>query len=130
MDLSNIREVKASQNNRSRKEGGVMTVIYSQKNGKRIEFKKEFLQELSIENELKVAFDEENLYIGRDLPNISKTFSLKSQGKKAVIYSAQLAEEIIQTLRLKLDGKVSVTLTEFELDECNGVMVAGIGRDA
>ncbi len=127
--LNAVKSEKTSRNNSKRKGQGVLTLVYSKKNGKRIVIRPSLVEALKLDSIVQLGFIDKSLVIGEQLPGISQDFSLKNSDKNKVIYSAPLVKEIIEELELNFDSRVSLTLTGVELEEYEGKMIARVYED-
>lgn len=112
--LKGAREPKSSGTGRGR---GVITIIDSQKNGKRISIKSSILERLKAKDTIQFAFTQEHVIIGTDIDGIQSDFTLKDikGSNNKVIYSADLVKEVMTELKLTSDGnKVSRTISKHE----------------
>lgn len=131
MNLKNIAPFEATPNERTRskKGNGVVTVVCSPKNGKRLELLPSLVTELQIEDTVQLGLLDGCMVIAKNLPNIEQSFSVKSRGKKKIIYSSALVAEIIRKLKLDFTARVSLTLHGVQCDEYNGIKVAKVWED-
>ena len=106
---------------------GVITIVNSKKNGKRIEFLPNFCEQLGIDKKVQIAFEENALVV---IPVTDKpeypVYDLKTTGCKRVLYNAALVEEIIEKLQLDYSECVSKTLSHISLEEWGEIQIAVI----
>lgn len=129
MNLEDIKPLKTLPVNKRGLDShckGVLTIVNSKKNGKRIEILESLSNELDLEDDIQIGVLGNGLVLSKSLPNVSQHFSLKTVGKKRVIYSSELVKEIIDVLNLSFEGRVSRTLRGIELEENQGVMLARV----
>lgn len=98
----------------SRSGNGVSTVVNSKKNGKRITFSKELMEGLGNPDSIELGCTNEGILVGRKLPENGEKFKLRKSGKKSVIYSAALVEEITEVFELDFSNRVSITFVDAE----------------
>lgn len=128
--FEDIIKPKESSINSSMGKPGVITIISSEKYGRRLSFPKNIIQKLELELEEKVELTLKNkkIYVGRRIPN-SSTYNLKKSGGRKIIYSAPLVEQILEINNLDFSNKTSQTfynvnflkfeddiIAEFDLD--------------
>ncbi len=125
-DFSALRAPKAKSNSRgSVSSTGVVSIINSKKNGKRLEFSKELMTELNKPTSFQFAFIDNALIIGEKLPNIEENFNIMKMGKKDVVYGASLIREIAQELGLDYsNGRTSITLRDVAYKTIEGFTIA------
>lgn len=107
-----------------RKKGGVLTIICSEKNGKRILLSEQMKETLGIKDTVQLGFLDNSLVIGKFLSENATTLNVKTLGKKSVIYSTEAVRYIVSTLGLRFTDKVSYTFYDVQLEEWNDVLVA------
>ncbi len=117
---------KATSTSRGKKgETGVITIVNSKKNGRRIEFLPQLCELLSIDEDVQLAFDENSLVV---IPMTEEpeypVFQLKKSGNKKVIYNTALVEEIIKQLKLDYSNCVSKTLDNVKIENWDEVDIA------
>ncbi len=124
LDTSKIKKVQIKHNTRGASTKGVLTIINSQKNGKRITLSKEIFDELSEPTSVVVGFYEDKLLItSTDLKEaIGGTVCVL--GKNRNIYCTDLVEKITDLFNLDFSERVSITLSTLEWEELDGQPVA------
>lgn len=134
MHLNDIVPVRTRQN-RKMNQGGYLTIVNSEKNGKRLEVLMPLTEMLGIETEIKIGFYGTSIVISSASNSLKwPIFSLKTVGKKKVIYSASLVNEVTERLGLDFslnDGqqkRVSYTLPFCEVKNTNSVEIALISN--
>lgn len=95
-------------------EPGVLTMVYSQRNGKRFAFILHVLKMLGDPSCLNVRINDEGILISAQHPEQDGGFPIKKQGQKGIIYSTGLAEEIKQRFNLDFTNRVSMTFHRIE----------------
>ena len=126
IDTKNFQPLNLEETGNKKHGGrkGVLTLICSKKNGKRLMISKELAETLGLTDTVKIGFIGSKLVLGKHLPGDSNEFSLKKQGKKLVVYSAEVVQKIVKTLDLEFNGKVSKTWYKPLLDEHDNSPVA------
>ena len=125
LDTKNFQPLNVEKNGNKKHGGrkGVLTLICS-KNGKRLMISKELAETLDLVDTVKIGFINDQLVLGKQLPGESNLFSLKKQGEKLIIYSAEVVRLIAQTQKLFFENRVSFTWYEPEVDEYENSPVA------
>lgn len=121
-DLSKICAPKAAQTEKTRKGEGYITIVNSKKNGKRIELLNKLTDVINFNDSVKIGFLENELVIVPTDANVElPIFKFKKVGRKKVIYSASLVQEIAEVLQLDFSERVCYTISNAEIDEAFGV---------
>lgn len=125
IDTKNFQPLNVEKTGNKKHGGrkGVLTLICS-KNGNRLMISKELAETLGLEDAVKLGFISNQLVLGKHLPGESNQFSLKKQGGKLIVYSAEVVQKIVKTLDLEFEGKVSQTWYKPSLDEHDNSPVA------
>lgn len=111
----------------SKKRNGVITIVNSQKNGKRVEILEPLYQVLNFGDCIKLGFYENTILVAPEKANLQlPVYHLKKVGKKKVLYSSGLVAEIAGTLGLDFSEKVSITLNNVEVENYCDVDIAFI----
>lgn len=127
-DWSKFKPSKAKTNSRNGFKAGVMSIIKSKSNGKRIVISKELSEKLGYPDSVQILYSEEELLIAEELIGAATSFPLKKYGAKYVIYSSSLVDEIAQELKLDYKNCVSRTLSNVEYMNDNGTVIAAIKK--
>lgn len=114
----NLLQINAKQS--KKKEAGLITVVNSQKNGKRVVLSHAVTKLLDLESTVKIALYGNALALSKDSQQITASFKLKDQGRKKVIYSSKLVDEIGLCLPLDFENCVSRTLYGYHYENING----------
>ncbi len=116
-NLSNIKKAKASSTSRGTCSGaGVVTIVNSEKNGKRISFSEDAIEHLKNEESIQIGFKDKKLFIYTGLEE-DKYYSIKKQGAKYIAYNSELVKEITKELELDFTERVSITLCSAKYTE-------------
>ncbi|MGN7454457.1 hypothetical protein ACTHPH_06555 [Paenibacillus pasadenensis] len=88
----------------------MLTIINTKRCGKRVAVAEEVKKKLGDPVSIQIAFDDEGILLGENLGLKGDCrFTLRASGKKAVIYSSQLAEEITSLFGLDFSNKTSIS---------------------
>lgn len=93
---------------------GVLTIVNSKKNGKRVILSKELMQELDEPKEVQISYGSDAIAIGSNIFGNDNYFTLKPQKTKSVIYSSELVNEITELYDLKFGDIVSQTFYQVQ----------------
>ena len=85
---------------------------------------KELAETLGLTDTVKIGFIGNKLVLGKCLPGDSNEFSLKKQGKKLVVYSAEVVHTVAEKQQLDFTDKVAFTWYKPTIDEYDGIAVA------
>ena len=101
---------------------GALTMICSDKNGKRLLLSAELVETLDIREDfhLQMGFIGKKLILAKKLPGEANRFELKKAGKKYAIYSSELVREISRVQGISFKGNVSFTWYSPSVDEIEG----------
>lgn len=96
---------------------GLLTVINSKRNGKRLEIRKEVAEKLGILDEVAVAYDNNSaiLFVPTAEEEV-KTFKVRKSGSKFIVYSTQLVDEITKFFALDFTSTVCHTFVDGEYE--------------
>jgi hypothetical protein len=90
-------------------EPGVITIINSKKNGKRIIFASAVMDKLGNPSKLQIVFWQNGIVVGAMLPKADQFFPVKESGNKGIVYSGGLVQEITSKFNLDFSERVSIT---------------------
>lgn len=116
----------STSNSRGTVGSGALTIIHSKKNGKRVSLGREVLENLHHPEYVKVAFTDQAVIVMEGSPDDEQAFVLRSSGKKGVIYSTHLVEEITELFELNFSEKVSHTCYDVSYELLDGQPIANI----
>lgn len=103
---------------------GVLTLVRSEKNGKRAAFAEEVMDELGTPETVQIALSANEIAIGEKLPD-GNTFNIRKSGSKGVVYSAPLIDELTEHFNLDYTGgRVSITFYKVRYVSFDGSPVA------
>lgn len=125
MDMKNFipAEKTVTRGGKNRKKGS-MTMICSEKNGKRLMISENLADTLRLKDMVKIGFIGKELLLGITLPGERNEYKLKRQGKKLVIYSSELISLIAECQGINFKDKVSHTWYKAKIDEHEKLPVA------
>lgn len=118
--LKNNMIIQMDAKQQIKKKPGLITIVYSKENSKRIVISKQITELLELESSVKVAIYGNALILSKESPQIDASFQLKEQGRKKIIYSSELVNEIRLCLPLEFDNCVSRTLYGAHFERING----------
>ena len=98
---------------------GALTMICSEKNGKRLMLSAELVETLDLgeEQSVQMGFIGKKLVLAKTLPGEANRFELKKAGKKYAIYSSDLVHEISIVQEISFERTVSYTWYKPVIDE-------------
>lgn len=115
LDLSGFASPKViATKHRTRGGSGVISIIATERNGKRITLSHKINMHLNHPESVQIALSNEEMMIGENLPSIQGDYLLKPSGNKTVLYSSPLVEECIERYDLDYTDKTSITFYEAE----------------
>lgn len=124
MEMNNFLPLNVTERCKTRGNSkGSLTMICSNKNGKRLIISEELAQILELDGSVQIGFVEDNLVLGKHLPGDGNGFLLKRQGKKPVIYSAELVHAIAEKQQIDFANTVSHTWYNPIMDEYENIPV-------
>ncbi len=130
MELLNFVPMKATQKKLLSTEKGLISIINSKRNGKRLQCSSELTNKLDLEDSVFIVSDGQSIVMSKyPLIENSSSYNLKDgdSGKK-ILYCAPLVVEISDILGLNFDDCVSRTLSDVEygVDNEKGISYAVI----
>lgn len=124
--LSEAKPVDALAATRFHVVNGVVTIVSSKGNGKRIALPQSVLARLGNPKTIGIGYNSTGIFIGEKHSRIQGDFTLKTQGSKGIVYSASLVNEITVRFDLNFSDKVSMTFYDIEYSEEEGHLIAYI----
>ncbi|MTV49617.1 hypothetical protein GJ688_11575 [Heliobacillus mobilis] len=103
---------------------GVLSVINTKKNGKRITLSSELMARLNDPETVQFAFREDQIAIAEKLPNNETSFGLKRCGSRSIVYAAKLVEEVTQRFQIDFCERTTYTFQDVIFTEFDGYPVA------
>jgi hypothetical protein len=122
-DFSQFRGAKSVSISREIGEAGVMSIVNSKSNGKRISLSKDLLDRLNNPESVQFAFNTDSVVIGEKLPIVENSFSIRKD-KKGIIYASQLVEEITKEFSLDFSNRTSVTFHQAKYRTMGNYIIA------
>lgn len=106
---------KSKSNSKVIGEAGVLSIV-SAETGTRLAFSSDVLEKLGNSTELQVSYDEEKrvIIVGEHLLDNDNIYPIRKSGKKGIIYSKPLVDEIVNALDIEFENKTSITFQEVE----------------
>lgn len=89
-----------------------LTIVNTVKNGKRLTIADDVLEAVGATAEVQIAINDEGIAIGNGLPGDITAFALRKSGKKGVIYSTELVEELTDLFDLDFSDRSSISFPE------------------
>lgn len=126
IDLSEFTPVKSKSKAKESTEAGIMSIINSKKNGKRITLSKHLIQKLKVDKAINIALSSNAIVIASADAEIGNEFPFKVSGNKVIIYSADLVNEITMHYGLDFSDCVSKTFYEVTYNKTSTHTVARI----
>lgn len=107
---------------KNRKKGS-LTIINSANNGRRLIISEDVVEILKLKETVKIGFIGKQLLLGTTLPGEKNEYELRKQGKKKVVYSAELISLITEYQGINFANAVSHTWYSPSVDEVNDTPV-------
>lgn len=126
LDVNDLIEVSAKQSSSSLRGEGVLTIVNSEKNGKRLMIAKDVMGRLGECETIQISITKAGIVVGETIPGNSKKFRVKKQGTKSIVYAAGVVREITEQFGLDYSERVSMTFSEVEFSTIQGYDVAVI----
>lgn len=106
---------KSKSNSKVIGEAGVLSIV-SAETGTRLAFSSDVLEKLGNLTELQVSYDEEKkiIIVGEHLLDNENIYPIRKSGKKGIIYSKPLVDEITEVMKLDFSDRTSITFQEAE----------------
>jgi hypothetical protein len=112
--LKDATKSKSKSNKKSIVKAGVLSIVNAE-TGTRLAFSSDILEKLGNPTELQVSYDEDKkiIIVGYLLDN-ENTYPIRKNGKKGIIYSKPLVDEITEAMKLDFSNRTSITFQEAE----------------
>ena len=124
-DFSKLELSKSASKSKWNAGPGVLSVINSKSNSKRVSLSKDIMEYLDIEEEIQIGFLDDKIIIGETLSEEDKSHRVRRSKHKGIIYSSELVQEISDRFNLDFEDRVSITFYEAEhLKTEKGLIVA------
>jgi hypothetical protein len=106
----NFRPVQSKQHGtRASIEPCVITVVNTKSNGKRITLSGDLIEKIGYSTAIQIAVNDEGIAIGGELPDNDTYFTLRKIGRKGVVYSTELVDEITELFELDFTERSSIS---------------------
>ena len=107
--------------NKSTRGGGLSVV--NAKTGKRVSINKKIMDYLKIEDKIQFAFSDNEIAIGKELPNNKNYFNIKMSKGTGIVYCSELVFEITDLYNLDFSDRTSITFDNIQYQSIQGVNV-------
>lgn len=108
-DLDGFLPVASKQGKHRATQAGALTIVNTTKHGKRIAISSEVMERLGSPSEVQILMNHEGIAIGHSLQEDGPQFRIRTAGKKGVVYSSELVDELTETFKLSFDGISSLS---------------------
>ncbi len=114
--LDDFEVIDIKNSNNPRVQNVVLSIVNSNKNGKRIEVSKSLVSQITDDTipRVSIAVNKDGVAI---IPSIDSNYKLKSSGNKFVLYSTELVREVTKRFNLDFCNCVCQSFTDFEIFE-------------
>ena len=123
-DKTGFHNATTQNDERDSSYDGVISIINTEKNGKRIELSKSLMEVLENPKKVQFVLSDNTLAISERITGNDISFNVKPSGKKGIVYSAKLICEITQNFELDYSEKRCRTFSDVEYVEDDGFQVA------
>lgn len=127
--LENFKASNSKQKSVIRSNQGVATIINTEKNGKRIVFPKDVIEELGNPPKILISCSDNAIAVGERLPDNQNFLSIKYSKTKGNIYSAGTVNELTEMYQLDFSNRTSITFSEVKYTTYENHKVAIITID-
>ena len=121
MIYKNFKPSQAIQKSKSSSGNGMLTIVNSVRNGRRLEFRKEVAKQLKLVDELTVMYTDVSAIFFRGNGEREGSFRIKKSGERLVVYSGALVDELSSFFDLDFSSGVCHTFTDGEIEEIDGL---------
>ncbi len=126
LNISDFEDVETKPASKCTWDPGILTIINSKGNGKRISIANQVWDKFQKTDKLQVICYRNGIAIGKEVPNSTKFFNVKKSGAKGVIYSYGLVDEITRKFNLDFSNRVSITFQKVVFKQVKGYNLAMI----
>lgn len=116
-----IPSISRAVSTKSTRGGGVSVV--NAKTGKRVSINKKIMDYLKIEDKIQFAFSDDEIAIGKELPNNKNYFNIKMSKGTGIVYCSELVFEITDLYDLDFSDRTSITFDNIQYQSIQGVNV-------
>lgn len=99
--------------------GGGVSIINT-KTGKRISVSKAILDYLNVEGKIQFAFSDNEIAIGKELPNNENYFNIRMSKTKGLVYCTSLVLEVTELYELDFQDRTSITFDNIQYQNIQG----------
>ncbi|MEB4783509.1 hypothetical protein P5G60_17270 [Paenibacillus jamilae] len=121
---ADFRPSNSKQINRSVVQKGVLTIVNTKANGKRILIASDVIKKMGNPTQIHVALNDKGIVIGQSIAE--NYFQLKDAANKKVIYSSQLVKEITDAFNLDFSEKTCISYQNVSYVQYMGHTLASI----
>lgn len=120
LEVKTLKDVKFSNVDKKRavkasEKPGVLSLIYSTRNGKRYQFSNALYKKIGEPSTIQIGFTDTSILVSEKLSDVADDLEVRFSQNRPVIYSASLVEDAIIKFELVYeDGCVSKTFNEVE----------------
>lgn len=102
--------------------GGGVSVVNA-KTGKRVTISKPILDYINVDDKIQFAFSDNEIAVGKELPNNDNYFTTKISKSKGNVYSTGLVLEITELYDLDFKDKTSITFDDIQYQNIQGTNI-------
>lgn len=107
--LVNLRPAKSTSVSRDLGEAGILSIINSKGNGKRVSLSAQLLENIENPEHVQIGFTHTELVVGEIIPDSIGVFKVKEFRNKGMLYAGGLVEEITSEFSLNFSDRTSLT---------------------
>ncbi|RXT08850.1 hypothetical protein [Ammoniphilus sp. CFH 90114] len=89
-----------------------LTIVNTEMHGKRLTIAQDVLEVIGTQDDVQIAIVENGIAIGSNLSVNNTKFFLRKSGRKGVIYSSELVDELTELFELDFSEKTSISFAE------------------
>lgn len=122
----NFKPVASKQASKIAGIPSAISIVNTANHGKRITLSGGLVERIGSPEAVQIAVNEEGIVVGAELPNNETYFTLKQIGRKGVVYSSELVEELTSLFNLDFNDRSSVSfydVTYLTLDDAEVAFV-------
>ncbi|GGJ80908.1 hypothetical protein GGR02_003510 [Anoxybacillus voinovskiensis] len=105
-------------------EAGVLSIVYSKKNGKRVAISPDVIREIGNPKTVQIARSPKAIAISEHLGEWNANYELKTAAGKRIIYSSDLVRHLVDYYNLNFEDRTSITFSDVSYRTHNGKKVA------
>lgn len=128
-NLENFKASKSKQKSTTRSNQGAITIVNTKKNGKRIVFSKNILDELGNPPKILISCSDKEIAIGERLHDNENYLNIKYYKSKGILYSSGIVNELTEIYKLDFSNRTSITFSEVKYTTYENYMVAVVTVD-